>query len=147
LTQHPPRIGGGSERTQELKTFVQLAAPLVLIGALLSCTTATQSDEMVVEPSPVVKVEITEKSASRIRFLAKASWPNGCGSFSHVETRQNASDYSIKVFGKQPRDAICPQVIITFDAPVDFSISQAGSFTFRFWQSDLATLDTVITFP
>ena len=130
-----------------MKTSSLLAPSLFALTALLSCSTGTESEEMIVQASPVFRVEVTQKSSNKITFLAKAGWPNGCGRFSHFESSQVGADYQIKVFGKQPREALCTQAGIQFDAPVDLTIGQPGTYTFRFWQSDFATLDTTIVFP
>lgn len=114
---------------------------LILSIMFLSC-----QDDYIIRESPVLSVSVSSKTNDKVSFLTRASWHNGCGSFSHFTSTKTDTIFYITVFGKQPKDAVCTQAFIEFEAPVEISIEESGRFTFRFWESDTSTVDTTITF-
>ena len=124
-----------------MKTKIIIFSSILFSLVFLSC----QNDE-IISKSPVVSVSILSTTNSKVWFSTKASWHNGCGSFSHFTSTKTDTIFNITVFGKEPKDAICTAAFIEFDAPVDIPVEESGRFTFRFWQSDSTTVDTTITF-
>ncbi|MDE3057399.1 MAG: hypothetical protein KGJ59_05535 [Bacteroidota bacterium] len=114
---------------------------------LLACSNATDQGGYTDWASPVVAQTVTAKTLSSVSFLAHAAWGNSCGRFSRAVVAKNGSVYSIKILGKQPKDAVCLAVVIAFEAPVTIGIFSPGTYTFKFWQSDSTTLDTPLTVP
>jgi len=92
-------------------------------------------------------VVVTSKSASAVSLVAKASWHNGCGYFNRADVVSQANSFLITIYGQQERDANCTQAFIEFDAPVNIQIPSAGTYTFRFWETDSTTLDTTFAVP
>jgi len=92
-------------------------------------------------------VVVTSKSASAVSLVAQASWHNGCGYFNRADVVSQANSFLITIYGQQERDANCTQAFIEFDAPVNIQIPSAGTYTFRFWETDSTTLDTTFAVP
>ena len=127
-----------------MKTLALLTILLAFSITIFECNSSTNNGEMLTLPSPVVSVTVSQKSTTQISFLAKASWHNGCGRFAYFDSTRTGFTYSIKVFGTQPKNAVCTQAFIQFDAPVAIKIPVSGSYTFRFWRSDTTSLDTTL---
>jgi hypothetical protein len=119
---------------------------LLILSIFILCGCDILDDQYIIKLSPVGTIDIANKSPNSILFIAHASWPNGCGSVDHSEVVKNGSNYSIKVYGKQEKDAICTQAFITIDALVNIQNISAGTYSFSFWQSDTTSVDTTIIF-
>lgn len=126
-----------------MRTFVIFIS---IIFHFTSCEQTEVISDDIVARAPVLSVSVSSKSNSHVQFTAVASWHNGCGSFSHFTAVLKDSDFLITVFGKQPKDAFCTQAFIEFDAPVEITVPQSGTYRFSFWQSDSTSVDTTITF-
>jgi hypothetical protein len=111
----------------------------------ISCSPTDTGHEFLTLRSSVGSATVTSQSTSQVTFVAKASWHNGCGRFAHADIAQNASSFFITVYGTQPKDAVCTQAFIQFDAPVIVQIPSAGTYTFKFWQTDSTSYDTTWT--
>lgn len=126
-----------------------LKRSLILFAVvLISCQNSTEGNngEYASQRSSVASISVSAKTNKSIFFIAKATWHNGCGRFSHFTSTKSESTFTISVYGKQPKDAICTQAFIEFDAPVEIAISAAGTYTFKFWKTDSSSIDTTITF-
>ena len=118
-----------------------------LLTALLiiNCSKPADDGDYIEWPSETTHQRITAKTSSSISFIAQAAWGNSCGSFSRSLIIKTDSTYVIKIFGKQPKSAICLAVMSSFDAPVTINIPSSGTYTFKFWQSDSTSIDTTLT--
>jgi len=113
----------------------------------LSCENdINKSPDVIINKSPVHSVSVSSITNNKVSFLAKASWPDGCGSFSHFTSIKIDTIFYITVFGKRPTNAVCTLAVIELDAPIDIFVGESGRFTFRFSSFDTATVDTTITF-
>lgn len=130
-----------------MKTKVLLFNLVLFSIIFLSCQTdiVNQPDKITLK-SYVGSVTVSSKTNNKVSFIAKASWHNGCGKFSHFTSTKTDNVFDITVYGEQPKDAVCTLAIIEYDAPIEISIEESGKYTFRFWRSDATTLDTTITF-
>ena len=117
---------------------------VALLVIFVSCATDF-GDEMLTRRSYVASVTVTQQSASQVTFNAKASWHNGCGKFGRAEVVRSSSVFFVTVYGTQPKDALCTQAFIQFDAPVTVQIPIAGTYTFKFWRTDSTSYDTTLT--
>jgi hypothetical protein len=125
--------------------FVLIAA---LITALSACSHATDNGESgsgnyVEHASPVLYQTVVKKGGASVSFLLGASWGNSCGSFSRAEVTFDNSDVSVKVIGRQPKGAVCLDVMSSFTAPVTVALPKPGAYRFLFWQSDTSAIDTM----
>ncbi len=129
-----------------MKNYQFLLFVLLFSLGISACQNLTDEGEIVTGKSPVVTISSTNKSSNKVSFIVKASWYNGCGSFSHFTSSQTDSTFYITVYGRQPKNATCTQAFIVYDAPVDITITGLGKYRFKFWQSDTTSVDTTITF-
>lgn len=122
---------------------VMIAAALIILGSCSHATDANGNDNGTIEKaSSVISQSIAVKGGSSVTFTLRASWPNSCGQFSHADVGQAGSLYSIKIFGKQPADAVCAQVLSSFTTSLTIELPAPGAYRFRFWQSDTTNIDT-----
>ena len=105
------------------------------------------NEDFIERPSPVVSQSVTSRTPTSVIFKATAVWGNSCGRFSSATVFQIDSTYYIRVFGQEPRDAVCLTVMTTFDGMIAMSGIIPRRYTFKFWQSDTTSLDTTIVFP
>jgi len=107
--------------------------------------TAPGDDQYTERVSPVESIRMASKGASRVTFTAYASWGSSCGSYSRAEVGTTDSAFTIKIYGKEPKNAVCLAVMTTFEAPVTVFLPSPGAYTFKFWRSDSTSLDTTFT--
>ena len=129
-----------------MKNYQFLLLVVLFSLCISACQNSTDEGEIIIGKSPVVSISSTNKSGNNVSFIVKASWHNGCGSFSHFTSSQTDSTFYITVYGRQSKNAICTQAFIKYDAPVDITITGLGKYKFKFWQSDTTSVDTTITF-
>jgi hypothetical protein len=124
----------------------QVSLLLTLVLCFTCSCNILSDDETASSKSPVKSISILSQTNNKVSFMAKASWPNGCGYFSHFTYSKTNSNFYITVFGTQPKHATCTLAFIEYDAPVDLTIDKAGTYTFKFWRTDSTSVDTTITF-
>jgi len=126
---------------------IQFILLILLSSALFtSCQNSTDENKIVNGKSPVLSISSLTKTTNKVSFVAKASWHNGCGSFSHFTSTKADSTFYITVYGKQPLNATCTMAFIEYNAPVEIVINGLGKYSFKFWQSDTTSVDTTLTF-
>lgn len=127
-----------------MKWFI-LSVLTALTACSISCQNTSEGIEYNIHKAPVLAVKVKSATGTQVTFTAKASWPNGCGSFSHFNSdRSGDSIYKITIYGREPVGAACTQAFIEFDAPVSIDVLKSGRYTFQFWLSDSSTVDTTI---
>ncbi len=119
-----------------------LYSNIVATAILFGCSNSTDEGDYIEWATPVVSQEVKSKTSSLVSFTARASWGSSCGGFSRAVVAKTDSVYSIKVFGRQPKNAVCLAVMISFEAPVTINIPSPGTYSFKFWRSDSTTIDT-----
>lgn len=92
--------------------------------------------------SPALSQTIVKKGGSSVSFSVRASWGSSCGSFSRALVSLDGNVYTIKILGKQPKEAVCLTVMSSFTAPVTIELPSPGLYRYRFWQSDSTAIDT-----
>lgn len=123
---------------------------IFVVTFVLGCAQSNETNDnndMEEHLSSVVRQSVTAKTTSSVSFLTRASWGSSCGSFSRSEVVITDTIVLIKVYGKQPKDAVCLAVMITFEAPVTVNIPLARTYTFKLWQSDSSSIDTTFSVP
>lgn len=120
---------------------------ILLSGLLfLSCQDPEESPKVITAKSPVTSIVDVTRTGTIVTAWVWASWPNGCGRYSHYEIFSADSVRFITVYGQQPEGAVCTQGFIRYLTGISIPNLPAGSYTFRFWQSDSTTVDTSFTF-
>ena len=127
-----------------MKTIIFYLSVSILI-ALGSCSSSSDQGDYFERATPVLTQTVTAKTSTIVSFLARATWGSSCGSFSRSEVARTDSVYFIKVFGRQPKDAVCLTVVISFEAPITVNIPSPGTYSFKFWKSDSTSKDTTFT--
>ena len=92
--------------------------------------------------APTLEVKDISFGNHTVSMTAIASWGNSCGSFSHYLVDKVETDITIAVYGEQPSDATCAAVMISFEAPINIVLADAGLYNFHFVQTDSTFLDT-----
>ncbi|MBI9070851.1 MAG: hypothetical protein JEY94_04600 [Melioribacteraceae bacterium] len=123
-----------------------LGLSIISIFIMVSCDLTNLGDEDVFRKVPVLKITSIKRDAGKIEFEVNASYPNGCGSFSHSEWTQRVTNIDVAVYGKQKDGATCTDAIITIKGKVELNEPVSGSYTYHFWQSDSSSLDTTLVF-
>lgn len=119
---------------------------ILLSGLLfLSCQEPEDNPKMITAKSPVTSIVDVTRTGGIVTAWVWASWPNGCGRYSHYEIFSADSVRVITVYGQQPEGAVCTQGIIRYLTGISIPSLPSGSYTFRFWQSDTTTVDTTFT--
>lgn len=125
---------------------------MMLFGAALlvlgSCSLVTSSQdkadsEYMEAPSPVLSQNVATKGGASVTFMLKASWGSSCGSFSRAEVGRSGSEYTIKIYGRQLKSAVCLTVMSSYDVPLTIDLPSPGAYRFKFWQSDTSNIDTM----
>lgn len=119
---------------------------LILLSSFLflSCQDPEESPRMITAKSPVTSIVDVTRTGSIVTAWVWASWPNGCGRYSHYEIFSADSVRVITVYGQQPEGAVCTQGFIKYLTGISVPNLPPGSYTFRFWQRDSTTVDTTI---
>jgi hypothetical protein len=124
-----------------LKMKKTLSISLILLLLFTSCSDGV-SINSIKKIAPTIEVKDITSSNHTVSMTAIASWGNGCGSFSHYLVDKNEYDINITVYGEQPSNAICTDVMISFEAPINIVLADTGIYNFRFVQTDSTFLDT-----
>lgn len=94
----------------------------------------------------VDRVEVGAHTERAVRFEVTGRWRNTCGEVSRFEADRDGSVYRVRMYGEQPEGAICGQAVTPISGTWETEVPKAGTYTFRFWQTEDATLDTTLTF-
>lgn len=130
----------------KMKNIRALGLLLLSIFLLVSCDITNLGDEDVFTKVPVKGFKSIKKEDGKVIFEVYASYPNGCGSFSHSEYKQTNRDFNIDVYGKQKEGATCTDQIKTIEGVVELNQPLSGPYKYSFWQSDTSSLDTTLVF-
>ncbi len=94
----------------------------------------------------VDSIEVISHAERSTRIAVTGNWRNTCGEVSRFESRRDGDDYLIRMYGEQPKGAVCGHAITPITGEWDVEPPEAGTYTFRFWQNEDASLDTTLTF-
>jgi hypothetical protein len=127
--------------------IVPIAATMMVLGSCSHTSDANVNNgsDYIERASSVISQTITAKGSSAVTFNVSGSWGSSCGTFSRAEIGRSGSEYTIKIFGKQPKSAVCLAVMSSFNAPLTIDLPSPGTYRFKFWQSDTANIDTTFT--
>jgi len=118
---------------------------IAVFTAFTGCSRSTDEGDYIERVTPVENQTVTSKTSTSISFNTVVGWGNGCGKFSRSDVIKADSVYLIKILGREPKDAVCTAVLISFNAPVTINLPSTGTYTFKFWRSDSTSTDTTIT--
>ena len=138
LLQHPSR------RPTSSAVLVALVAFSLLLSGCSSV--GDDTSETIVDPVGIAKIDSVSQKDRSVWIRVRGSWPNGCGTFSRMKSSQDGRSYRIKMYGEQPRGAFCTTNFVPVFGEWETTVPEAGTYTFRFWQTDSTTLDTTLTF-
>jgi hypothetical protein len=127
------------------KLFLFLINSSVLILLLYSCSTNSDPTDLIVRSSGVGEIVNIDSSSPNVSFRVLAGWTNSCGRLHHTDVTVSGQTYNIKVFGFQTKDEVCLAVMTAYEADININVQMPGNYTFKFWKSDGATLDTTLT--
>ena len=126
-------------------SFQFIVVLFVVFTVFTGCSKSTDGDDYIERVTPVENQTVTAKTSTSISFNTLVGWGNGCGQFSRSVVVKTDSVYLIKILGKEPKDAVCTAVLISFNAPVTINLPSTGTYIFKFWRSDSTSRDTTIT--
>lgn len=91
-------------------------------------------------------IEVLSHAERSVRFAVTGRWRNTCGDVSRFESSRDGRVYLVRMYGEQPKGALCGQAITPISGEWGTEVPAPGTYTFQFWQGDGASLDTVLTF-
>lgn len=118
---------------------------IVVLLSSLFFVSCEEEREIIRRIASVDKIIGIEKTGNILFPVVWASWPNGCGRPSGNTIRQDGNTFYITMYGQQYSDEVCTQAFIRFTASAAIGGMSAGTYTFRFFQTDSTSLDTTIT--
>jgi hypothetical protein len=124
--------------------YLYLIKFFVIMLLLNSCSNSNEPDDIIVHFCGVTKIVKIDSSSPLVTFDIKAGWGNSCGRFHHADVVISDRSYYVKVYGFQKREAICATVNIQYDATIMIDVHDFGEYTFKFLESDSATIDTTV---
>ena len=127
------------------KFYLCLIKIFLIFFLINSCSTTTDPADLIIRASSVAEISNVDLSSQNVTFHVKAWWSNSCGRLHHADIVKSDQSYDIKLFGFQKKEDICLTVISKYDAEVSINVQSPGKYTFKFWESDIATVDTTIT--
>jgi hypothetical protein len=116
----------------------------ILFGCLLlpllftSCAeNKNQGDCLSYQIAPITHVNGPDAGSINqdINFTLSFDIFNGCGQFGNIEHNSNANTTTVKINAKY-QGCICTQIMGTLQTVYSFKATQAGTYYFKFFQSD-----------
>ena len=117
---------------------------LVLIVLVSACDNEIGDEALFIAKSSVQGITIVENASKSVTFDTKNVWFSTCGSFHHVDKLANGNEIAIMVYGSQLKNAYCPEEFSIFNSRFTINTDETGDHLFRFWVTEIVTLDTTI---
>ncbi|MGH1362112.1 MAG: hypothetical protein ACRBF0_01055 [Calditrichia bacterium] len=90
---------------------------------------------------PVLSVDSVFAAGEETMVTLTVQSPDPCWSYHRYDAKRDGRTLLVKIFGKREKDAMCAQMISSFQATLGMPVEEAR---IKFWQSAEATLDTTI---
>jgi len=117
---------------------------LVTAIAFAGCLTDSGQKAPDLWPVPALMFKNASVSGRSITIVVVFGVTSSGWVYSHTEQSRVGNTFSLRGFATPAQDASLPAMSV-IEATVNVSVGTAGSYSFRFWQSDTTTLDTTFT--
>lgn len=119
---------------------------LIIVSMLLfvSSCSLVDDDTEITQPFPVDSISVKNIARNLIEFTATNNCGSMCWKQTYAESSINRNDVFIKTICVFDGSAVCPEVCVEVKTPVSITLPSVGEYTFHFWQSNSASLDTTI---
>ncbi len=131
---------------KEIRLNMKLLKYLFLLMVVTLAGCLINSEENQSDPIPVSANQIRNASVSgrTISIVAACETPTPCWCFSYTKHIRSANTYTVTVFARLTTNDPCITIVGSTDAPFNVTVEVPGSYSFRFWRSDDATVDTTL---
>ena len=117
-----------------------------ILAAISGCSSVNDNKTEYIEgQSSVLKQTVISKSSSSVTFKVVASKGSSCGDYSRSDIIIHDSIASVKIFYKRPKDAVCLEVVSSYEADIVITnLPTRSNYLFKFWVNDTTTRDTTV---
>lgn len=97
------------------------------------CISGGQDDNYLVsQVYSIDSVEVFKSSGLEYSAKIKATVPNPCHEYSHIDLVKTGDEIEVSVYSKIKKDVTCIQVLGSIEAEVSFNVESAGTYTIHF---------------
>lgn len=117
---------------------------IILLSAIAIYSCSVFEENKINHPIPVDSISVKNTSLNA-EFTAIILCGSYCWENTYFEKSISGSDVFIKTFAVSDGSAVCPQVCVEYQTPINISLPMSGNYTFHFWKTDTSSIDTTIT--
>ena len=119
----------------------------VIAVGVAGCSLFDDDDNYLVHPLRTLDIDVDGMWSHGATFRFHSQLPDPCYEYYRTDIERNAVGVLVTVYARRDRSLFCSCEVVDVFWNIDVQVPTSGTYLFRFWETDSATVDTTLFVP